>query len=306
MVGFERDNAVAERAAARHHGVIARAEALDLGLTDKQIRYRLATGRWTALRPGVYAVAGVPPTWEQAVLGAVLGCAQPVLASHWTGGRLLGASVPDDVDLIEVLGDLPHWTRLQGIRCHRSKHIFDEDRIVRQGIPCTSAARLVVDLSGRLDDRELGRICDDLQRRKLLKLRDLARCNARLPRGPGRSPATVERVLGARWKDYDPGDSDFETRVLRLIAGAGLPLPRQQYRVEVQGRRRYIDLAYPAQHIAIEVQGPAHQWKSRYDDDRIRINEIVLLGWRPLEIIPAMSDAEIVDQIRRALDAFAA
>src|SRR5215212_7022298 len=152
MENARRDNAGAERLAARQHGIVTRRQAFGCGLTAEQVRYRLRAGRWVALRPAVYAVVGVPPTWEQAVLGAVLGCAQPVLASHWSAARLFGLAVPDRVELIEVLGDNPHWTRMPGVRCHRSLHIFDEDRTIRQGIPCTSPARLVVDLSGRLGD----------------------------------------------------------------------------------------------------------------------------------------------------------
>lgn len=292
----------AERVATRQHGLITHSQARASGLTEHQIRSRVRSGRWTRVRPNVHAIAGVPPSWHQAVMAVTLSCGPDVVTAGWTAARLLGCPVPDDLDVIEVTGPRARWVRLEGVVGHRSFHLFDEDQSARSSIPCTSPARLVVDLSGRLDERELGRIADDLQRRKLVRLADIHRCTGRLRPAPGRSPATVKRVLAARWPGYDPGDSDFETKVLRLIAGAGLPLPSQQFRVELQGRRRYIDLAWPDHKLAIEVQGPTHREKSRYDDDRIRMNELVLLGWRPLEIVPAMSDDSIVDQLRRALD----
>lgn len=291
----------AEALAARQYGLITKQQAFGAGLTPHEIRWRIRSGRWIVHRDSVYGIAGVPPTWHQAVLAAVLACGDGVVAAGWTAARLLGCDVPADLDVIEVTGPRPRWVRLAGVVGHRSLHLFDEDRTVRSGIACTSAARLVVDLSGRLDDRALGRVSDGLQRNRLVKLVDIHRCNGRLPPAPGRSPATVKRMLAVRWPGYDPGASDFETKVLRLIAGAGLPLPRQQFRVELQGRRRYIDLAYPEQKIAIEVQGPTHREQGRYDEDRVRVNELVLLGWRPLEVVPAMADAQIVDQIRRAL-----
>lgn len=290
----------AERFAARQHGLITHAQARASGLTEHQIRGRTRSGRWMLVRRQVYVVAGVPPTWHQAVLAVTLSCGD-VVAAGWTCARLLGCSVPDDLDGIEVTGPRPRRLVLPGVVGHRSLHLFDEDRTVRDGIPSTSAARLVIDLSGRTDARQLGRVADELQRRKLVKLADIHRCNERLPPAPGRSPATVKRLLAARWPGYQPGDSDLETRVLRVIAAAGLPLPRQQFRIELRGRRRYIDLAYPDRKLGIEVQGPIHREQSRYDDDRVRMNELVIAGWRPLEITPAMSDAEILDQLQRAL-----
>jgi very-short-patch-repair endonuclease len=272
-----------------------------VGLTLNQIYHRVRSGLWVALRPGVYAVAGMPPTWEQAVCAVAL-CCGDVVASHWTAARLLGCRVPNDVERIEITSPYARCVRLPGVVGHRSFHLFDPDRTSRSSIACTSAARLIVDLSGRLDGRALGRLSDDLQRRKLLTLGAVSRCIQRLPQAPGRSPKTVHEMLARRWQGYVPGDSDFETRVLRLIAAAGLPLPRQQYRVVLQGKRRYIDICYPEIMLAIEVQGPHHDMAWQEDYDAIRGNELVLLGWRVIEITPGMTDDEIVDQIRRALD----
>lgn len=289
-----------ESVASHQHGLVSRQQALKCGLSLGQIRHRLDVGIWHAIRPGVYAVAGMPPTWEQAVCAVVLACGD-VVASHWTAARLLACRVPYDAERIEVTGPRPRWVRLPGVVGHRSYHLFDPDRTRRVFIACTSPARLIVDLSGRLDASALGRVSDDLQRRKLLKLAEVARCVKRLPPAPGRAPSVVHALLARRWPGYDPGDSDFETRVLRLIAAAGLPLPRQQYRVVLQGKRRYIDLCYPEIMLAIEVQGPAHDMAWQQDYDAIRGNELVLLGWRVIEIRPGMSDDVIVDQIRRAL-----
>ncbi len=289
-----------ETIAVRQHGLVTKAQAMKSGLTEWQIRQRISTGIWLVLRPGVYAVAGMPPTWEQAACAVVLAC-RDVIASHWTAARLLGCKVPWDVESIEVTGPNPRWVRLPGVIGHRSYHLFDPDRTRRLAIACTSAPRLIVDLSCRLDARSLGRICDDLQRRKLLTLGEVARCAKRLPPAPGRAPSVVHAMLARRWAGYVPGDSDFETRVLRLIAAAGLPLPRQQHRVVLQGKRRYIDICYPEIMLAIEVQGPQHDMAWQEDYDAIRGNELVLLGWRVIEITPGMTDDEIVDQIRRAL-----
>ena len=114
----------------------------------------------------------------------------------------------------------------------------------------------------------------------------------------------MHAVLAARWDGYDPGDSDLESRVLRALAAAGLPLPGQQVRVTVGGRRCYLDLAYVEIRLAIEIDSWAyHRFRSAFDGDRAKGNELLLLGWRVLRLTDAMSDAQVVDDRRRALHA---
>jgi very-short-patch-repair endonuclease len=163
-------------------------------------------------------------------------------------------------------------------------------------------ARTIVDLSSRLDVRALGRALDLAQRRRLLRLADVHRCMRRLGPAPGRSPKTIEAVLGQRWPGYDPGESDLETRVLRLVVVAGLPIPRQQYGVRTQGRSFRLDLAYPEQMIAIELDGwEYHRTRVAFDDDRVRDNLLRLAGWSVHHFTSSMSDDFIVTTIAAAV-----
>ena len=108
-------------------------------------------------------------------------------------------------------------------------------------------------------------------------------------------------MLAERLPGYDPGDSDFETRVLRLVIGAGLPVPRQQYRVRI-GRKKYeVDLACPDEKIAIELDGwEFHGTRTAFDADRHRTNALVLAGWIPLRFTSTTSDAAIIGSITAA------
>src|SRR5918994_670753 len=112
-----------ETIAVRQHGLVSKAQALRCGLSAGQIRRRLQAGVWLMVRPRVYAVAGMPPTWEQAVCAVLLACADDVVASHWTGARLLGCRVPWDVDRIEVTSPHERCVRLPGVLAHRSYHL---------------------------------------------------------------------------------------------------------------------------------------------------------------------------------------
>ncbi len=72
----------------RQFGLITRTQALECGLTPRQIAWFVTRGRWRLVRPDVYEVAGSPPTWEQSVLAAVLAGGDGVAVSHGTAGRL--------------------------------------------------------------------------------------------------------------------------------------------------------------------------------------------------------------------------
>ncbi len=190
---------------------------------------------------------------------------------------------------------------LAGLRGHRSAAIFTDDVTMHQRIAVTTPERTVVDLSGRLGRDALGRIIDEGLRRRLVRLDRLGRCVARLAGSPGRRTATIHGLLRERLDGYDPGDSDLETRALRLLVSRGLPPPVQQHRVRVQGRRMRIDLAYPDVRLAIELDGwDHHRSRTAFDDDRARANLLVSDGWSLVRFTSRSSDDEIVDCIRTA------
>lgn len=58
--------------AARQYGVVTRNQALEVGMTDGMISYRLSLRRWLRLSPGIYAFASAPSDWHRQVSAAVL------------------------------------------------------------------------------------------------------------------------------------------------------------------------------------------------------------------------------------------
>src|SRR5437870_760748 len=66
----------------RQHALIAHEQALAAGMTDGQVRRRLRMRHWLPARPGVYAAAGAPATFQQAVLAAILSIGGSAVASH--------------------------------------------------------------------------------------------------------------------------------------------------------------------------------------------------------------------------------
>jgi hypothetical protein len=289
----------------RQRALITRDQTFQIGFSDSQVSALLGRQVLTEIRPSVYALTGAPPTWEQAVLAAVLSAGRGVYASHETAAHLYRVRRVEQPAHLEVVAGLERKVGLDGVVGHRSRELFDADLASRLGIPCVSAARALVDISGRTRPDELGRALDDLLRRKVCTLDEVRRCAARLHPGPGRSLRAMHRALAERWPGYDPGETDLETRAVRAIAKAGLPLPRQQYRMRLRGKPVRIDLAYPDLKIAIEVDSWEYHGmqRSAFDVDHIRRDDLLVLGWAPLTFTSRMSDEYFVGTVCALIDA---
>ena len=147
------------------------------------------------------------------------------------------------------------------------------------GIPCTSVARTLYDLSAVARSWTVEWAVDDALRRKLVSLPGLRRVADALD-GKGRRRSTVVRaILDARTPGYEPGGSDAETRLSRLLVRAGLPRPVAQHTIRIGRRTFRVDLAYPEHGVVIEYDGwEHHRVRSAFDGDRDRGNELELLG----------------------------
>lgn len=283
------------------HGLATRRQILDLGGTDSLIARRIRSGQWTRSRRGVIVIGAIAPTWEQRVMAACLAAGDGAFASNRTAGRHWGLITRSG--RIQLLTGDERVLALDGVRAHRTLILPPMDRAVHQGIPVTSIARTLVDLSVGQDQVIVGRWLDDAMRRLALDVREVRSCIARLV-GPGRAhPTSLIGALGERWAGYDPGDSALEARALLAIARAGLPIPEQQHAVRrPDGRAAYVDLAYPDQMVAIELDGyEHHRSRTAFDHDRARANDLTLLGWRVYRFTWTMSDEDIVATVARAI-----
>lgn len=283
------------------HGLITHRQVAELGGSPQQIRTLVTSGAWLRARRGIFVVGAAPDTWERQVMAACLAAGPGVVASLRSAARLW--------DLVQAAGRIQllvgddRRVRLEGIEVHRSALLPPMDRSVARGIPVTSTARTLVDLSPTQPVDTLGVWVDSLLRVGQLHLLDLQSCVARLA-GPGRpSLDTIRSVLAVRLPGYDPGDSNLEIRAFRALGDAGLPLPVQQHLVVgPDGQPMFLDLAYPEHLVGIELDGWAfHNQRSDFDRDRRRRNALTLLGWRIYQFTSTTTDLALVTTIGRAL-----
>ena len=255
----------------------------------------LSAGRLESVRPGVYLLPGVQPTWDTAVMAAVLAAGPDAVASHGTAvilWRLFDGPPPTQFER-EIHLTVPRQRRLEGVVVHR--HVLTaRERARRRSVPVTSVARTLFDLASLVDAEQLGRCTDEALRRRILNLRELDRI-LDLHRGGGRRRlAPVCQVLAERLPGYDPGANAWEKEMDRQWDLLGLPTAQRQYWIVTAGGRYRLDRAIPELRLGVEWVGEEfHGQKGRFARDRIRISDLVQMGWDVVEVAPGWTSERI-------------
>jgi very-short-patch-repair endonuclease/predicted transcriptional regulator of viral defense system len=292
------------RAIARgQHGLITRAQALEVGISISAIRRRTSAGLWERLLPGVYRIAGVPASGRQAVVASVLWAGAGALVSHRAAAALweMPGSWGIEVELTVPYTRAPKSPR---VTVHRSLRLDRADRTKLDGIPITTPTRTLIDVAASIADEALEAAVEDALHRGLTTSR---RLRARLDSLGGKGRAGSE-ALGALLQQRGRVaalESVLEVKVWRLLTRSGLELPARQHWVRACGRRYRIDFAWPGRKLALEADGwSTHGTVGSFRADRSRSADLASCGWR---VIPATwEDVErhpdvLLERIGRAL-----
>jgi very-short-patch-repair endonuclease len=286
----------------RQRGLVTRGQALRV-LTENELEARLRSARRDVVRTGVYRAAGAPEDWEQLLLAACLAGGSGAVASFRSAAWMWQLERFSQPDTLEITVPRERRARLPGVRVHDSV-VSGRIHVLRHhGIPITTAARTLCDLTACCHPREVERALDNALRRNLTTLSLVARVFRDLATRGRRHSTVMRALLDDRATGPDLGDSDAEARIARWLVGAELPKPVQQHRVRV-GRRSYkLDLAYPRHRIAIEFDGWAtHGTRLAFDADRVRDLDLEDEGWRVLHFTSRSTRDFVVDRVRRALE----
>jgi very-short-patch-repair endonuclease len=255
--------------ASRQHGVVSRAQLVELGFSRHAIRRRLETDRLRRLHAGVYAVGHWALTPASRDLAAVFACGPRALLSHRSAGRRHGLiASAGQIEVTAPRGCKPR----PGIAVHRTRALGPEDRVTVEGIPVTNVARTLVDLADVLSDRHLAAAVNEAEVRRVFDLAAIDQTLTRLPGRQGRS--RLERVLAAYTEPPGYSITDAEALLLRLCEEHGLPRPQ---RIALAGYE--LDFYWPDARLAIEVDGgPFHRTRRAFHEDRRRDRRLAALG----------------------------
>lgn len=288
------------RQAALQHGLVSWEQLRRAGVPKATIGRWVHEGRLRRVQPRVYVIEGVPWSWEQEVLGAVLAAGPGAAASHRAAAKLWGLVDEAPVELSVPRGRTPDlWARPTVHQTSDPPRILHRDRI-----PVTTPMRAILDLGGVVG---VDAVIDVLDRAEVSRLCRVAAVEWQLTAlaRPGRRGVRVLRAALERQALLDePPDGMLEPRFARLIKAAGLPMPRFQHPC---GRFR-LDFAYPGLMIAIEVDGYGpRSTRRRFQSDLDRQNFLVGRGWTVLRFTwndvvrrPSYVARQIDDAIGRA------
>jgi hypothetical protein len=246
-------------------GVLTRQQALELGLTAKTIKWRVTSGRWQQLYPGVYATFSGEPDRNCLLWGAVLRAGAGAVLSHQTAAELWGLTDKASSLIHITVPSSRSVSGRDGIRFHYSLRAEEATHPAALP-PRTRVEETVLDLAqlaataddamswvfracgGRLTNQ--GRLLDAVRLRRRLSWR-------------------AELVLA-----LDPQNagvhSALEHRYLTWVERPhGLPAGTRQLLVQRGRRRQYSDVDYEAYRTLVELDGrAAHSDSARIIDSQ--------------------------------------
>jgi hypothetical protein len=180
--------------------------------------------------------------------------------------------------------------------------VLDTD--VCDGIPCVSVARIVLDLSERLDDDVVARA---ITRAEQLRVFDQQAIDELLERNPGaRGTLRLQRVLARLDARSMWTREELERRFLLLCRSSGLPAPLVNASIALDDHTFVPDFLWPVQRLIAETDGyETHRTREAFEGDRRRDQLLDAAGYRTLRFTWRQLRDEpnrVAQTLRAALD----
>jgi hypothetical protein len=283
-----------------------------MGACTSLIQATTASGAWVRPQPNVLRVAGTPVTWWLQMAAAIKAVTDPdtnprnrvAAMSFHSAAKALGfeREAKDDQFAITVTGTtLPE---LWNVTVHRSKQLDRCDITDVGGLPCTTAARMGIDLASVQPDRmEVVSMIDDLVGGKHAGRGWLHSTATRLAAGR-RNGSYVACITapdaGAEFRSW------LERHGATVYRKGGLPEPRWNVRVPLEGRRyALVDSLFEPYRVVSELDGPrfhdppGQRRKDKGRDRLLGIKGYLVLRFDYWDVVK--TPELVVEQIRKAL-----
>ena len=299
------DRAIATLAS-RQHGVVARWQLLEAGVTARQVKLRLRNGRLHEIHRGVYVPGHPVLTAHARDMAALLACGPHAVLSHQSAASLWGLlAYPASAPAYVTIPPERSATRPR-IKVRRAA-IARADIRWRERMPLTSPPRTILDLAGELGKDDLERLVAEANYRRLASAPEL-RDQLERKRGK-RGNATLRTVLdlpGGPARTRSPA----ERLMLRLLRKAGLTgyeLNQRIHGFEVDVLWRELSFVlWRELSFAVEIDGyDAHSGRLAFERDRLKVAILEAEGLSVMPITPRQlrDDPEaVVARLRRALE----
>ncbi len=268
--------------AAGTHGLVTLADVRRSGISDKQRRSLVRDGQLLPVGSRAYRLADAPSTAKHRLLAGCLEVAGVATArSSCALHGLDGFSLDRPVEVLVLDGR--QSARATLARVHTTTWLPADDVVIVDSIPTLGVARTLFSLAALVPEVSEKRVREAVEEAIELGLATEAWLWWRLEklRRSGRNGVSVfERVLGSLTPDKVT-ESWLERETLRVIGGAGLPLPVCQARIGARGAFvARVDFRYPDTMAIIEVNGHRfHASREQLRRDAQRRRGLVALGF---------------------------
>jgi len=262
---------VVRKLAERQHGVVARRQLLECGLSSELVKGRLVSGYLVPIYEGVFAVGHLRITRWARWMAAVLATGPHAVLSHGSAA---------EVWAIHRSKGLPEVTRRSGgttrsaVLLHQTRVLEPVEMTIEAGIPVTSLERTLLDIAASRDERQLEHDVVAADRTGRLRWSELQRLLDRTPRRPG--VGRLRRVANRVSPHAVDAKSPIEVDFLALCREAGLPEPS----VNVFASGHLVDFLWSAQRVVVETDSYSyHGDRLAFERDHERTVALVAVGY---------------------------
>jgi hypothetical protein len=263
--------------ASSQRGLLTAAQGRAAGLSDDEIERATGTRGWIRAARGLYLLPGSSPSWERDALAAVLLAGADAVAAVLTAAALWRWCRAPLLPHVMVPPAKSHRSPLGKV--HRSP-LTPFDRTVRDGIPCTSASRTLVDCAAVVERSRLELFVDDALCAGVASTVSIENAIARSGRRGFAGRRLLLDVLEVWTEEIEPG-SPAEVRMIRQLLTLGAPAVESQHVVcdEVGSFVARLDAAVPAWRHGFEYDSDHHHNPRRWQRDEARYARLRALGW---------------------------
>ncbi len=285
--------------AGQQHGAVARWQLLLRGVTEQELKSRIASGYLLPVHRGVYLVghlATAPLAYEAA---ASLAYRNGAVISHRSAAKihkLLPWPPSGSVWVTTARGDSDR----KGLTV-RGATLDPQDITINERIPITTPARTILDCAAILaadEDYRLEEMCAQAHANHGVKLPQLV---DQIERNPGRRGVARLAKLLAKHPEVALLKSNLEQKLLKLVRESDLPNPETNQWVHGIN----VDQLWREQRVVVEADSyQFHSHSKPWAKDVGKTNELQLHGYIVLRFTwfdVTQRPGWVLEKIRRAL-----
>lgn len=270
----------------RHAGVFGTDEAVALGIDDQILRRARSRGALVKEYPSVWRFPAAQVTEVQRIWASLLQVGTSAIASHEAALHLHGVRhvVFRPAVIVAPTGNHRH----SPIRVHRMGDVLDEHRIVLDGIPTTTLARALIDVTSVFSRRRLEDVLDRVTiTQRMTSVGAVARVLRQVNRRGRRNIRQLQVLLDARRPAEAAPRSRVERRVDELLETTDLPDPLREYPLPgADPGSAFVDRAWPEAKLILEVDGRSwHARERAMAKDRARDRAAGRVGWHTMRVL---------------------